>query len=866
MTYVEIYNGTGALVDLTANAYSLQFFANGSASSATQALSGTIANGATYTVATSLSGFSCPTAVTPGGDGSLANLTSVIPGINFADSSTGNVALGHDHIGLYKGAVKKDSWGIYGDQTWATSLNIGDRGADFRRKNNVTLPNTTYSNSDWDIINWSGTGTSSCSNNDYSNIGTFSFLAGTPPTVTLNPIYTPSCKTASLTVAGTEGYAGGNPLAYQWYAVAPGVATWTAITNGALYSGATAATLNLLNTTTLVGYQFYCQINENTSTCHSSSTAIKIVAGGTATWNGSGWVGGTPSLTNAVIINGNYDTSAIGNDSFEACSVTVNSPNVLTITTGKYVSIQNDLTVTAPGNVIVQDNGSLVQIDDNGVNTGSVDVQRIATAKLSDYVYWSSPVASFPTTSISPTTSSALIWKWNPTVANSNNGEGSWQNAAADIMAVGKGYIVRAPNGFDNVTAADFTADFIGTPFNGIKQPSIARGDITTVLGIYPAAPYAGTNGATITEYKDNMNLVGNPFPSSINAINFLTLNTNILGYINLWTHGSLPTISSSPYYGNYAYNYAPGDYITYNVSGASTGPSAFSGYVASGQGFFVTMNDGAPDASQTVTFKNAMRSNYSAGTYTYFDNSNFYRNAANHHNMLVSQPIERNRIWLDLIGETGTATRTLVGYIEGATMEMDRLFDANISIGASQNLFSLIADKPYNIQGRALPFDSNDTVPLGVNLPTSGTYTIAIGTTDGLFHETNQGIYLEDTALNIIHDLRLAPYVFTAELGRFDTRFVLRYTNAALGTVDFDTLDNSVVVATPNHNQISIKSYVENMQKVVVYDMLGRVVYTNNQVNLKELMISNVVLNQQALIVKITLENGLVVTKKIVL
>ena len=258
------------------------------------------------------------------------------------------------------------------------------------------------------------------------------------------------------------------------------------------------------------------------------------------------------------------------------------------------------------------------------------------------------------------------------------------------------------------------------------------------------------------------------------------------------------------------------------------------------------------------------MRRNVPLGTY--YDNSNFYR-SANSGNTLP-QEIERHRIWLDLIsGDATVSTRTLVGYIEAATMGKDRLFDASTSVGNALNLYSLITDKPYCIQGRTLPFDSEDAVPLGVKLPILGSYTIAIATTDGLFHETNQNIYLEDTALNIIHDLKQAPYTFTAEPGRFDTRFILRYKNtSALGTDDFENLTNSVVVATPNHNQIVVKSYIENMKSVMVYDVLGRVIYKNNQVDAKELTILNGVLNQQTLIVKTTLENGLVVTKKIVL
>jgi hypothetical protein len=54
-------------------------------------------------------------------------------------------------------------------------------------------------------------------------------------------------------------------------------------------------------------------------------------------------------------------------------------------------------------------------------------------------------------------------------------------------------------------------------------------------------------------------------------------------------------------------------------------------------------------------------------------------------------------------------------------------------------------------------------------------------------------------------------------------------------------------------------------MKRVVVYDILGRIVYNNDSVNAGQLQISDVVLNQQALIVKITLENGQVVTRKIV-
>ena len=844
LTYVEIYNGMN--VSKSLSDYSIKVASNGSTTSfSTIPLNNvTLAPGGIYVLGLGVTVSNVCSSVA-GGDASYANQTYGNGSVNFETNK-------NDFIGLYNSGGLIDSWGKLGDASWASGLTatIGTEGAGFRRKNTATLPNITYASADWTIADFAGT---VCANNDYTNIGSYSFTTASVPTITTNPAYLPTCRAGSLTVAGTEGYAGGNALAYQWYFATAGASSWTAVTDAGVYTGSATATLSMSNVSTLIGNQYYCQILENTGTCYTASNAVKI-SDSSITWNGTNWldVNGAitaTSLSRPAVLNANYNTTT--NGSFDACSLVVNAGITATIKANTYINIQNDLTINATATLSVENNGSLVQIDDTGVNTGSIAMQRTANIRKTDYVYWSAPVASFAVNSISPSTN--YMYKWNTTVANSNNGQGNWQSASGNTMTTGIGYIVRGPSANSLTVPSDYTATFTGVPNNGVVNVSINRGDYTGV-------DYKGTNQTWITNYDDNMNLIGNPYPSAINVHDFLAANNNIEGAVQIWTHGTqLSNAIASPYYGTFAYNYTSADYITYNGTGTTSGPLGFNGYIGAGQAFFVKMLDGAA-ASGTITFNNALRNKAHS-------NNQFYRTSdpsINHPQVIHPQNTERHRIWLDLIAPTGTVIRTMVGYVTGATLDKDRLFDAYSDYENDQNFFSLIGKEIMTIQGRPLPFDVNDTVPMGVAIPKTGNYTIAIGVVDGLFAGEQQTIYLEDKLLNVIHNLSVSPYSFNIDKGIVKDRFVLRYTDRALGTIDFKGLNNSVVVASGS-NQITIKSFIEDIKSIAIYDVLGREVFAKNNVNAMEFLAKDLNLSQQALLVKITLTNGQAVVKKIV-
>jgi hypothetical protein len=247
------------------------------------------------------------------------------------------------------------------------------------------------------------------------------------------------------------------------------------------------------------------------------------------------------------------------------------------------------------------------------------------------------------------------------------------------------------------------------------------------------------------------------------------------------------------------------------------------------------------------------MRTNVSGNSY---GNSQFYRSSQS------VQNIEKHRIWVDFISGTSTATsRTVVGFADLATSGKDRLFDASTSVTASNaTMYSLIGTNKMSIQAKGLPFTDQETIPMGYNAPQPGNYTVAIHAVDGLFG--TQNIYLEDTQLNVIHDIKLAPYTFAATQGENNNRFILRFTNSNLGNDDFE-MDNAVVIYTDAN--INIKSVSENIKSVQIFDLLGRNIETFNTINNTQFMSNNMMPSNLPLLVKVTLENGLTKTYKII-
>lgn len=607
---------------------------------------------------------------------------------------------------------------------------------------------------------------------------------------------------------------------------------------------------DILNTSTsytvptLAGNTYFRAVIQSGS-CSIAYSSIASVLLSSTTWNG-GWTNGPPNSTTHAIFASSYTSS--GN--LDACSVQVLSGVTVIFLNNHTLNVQNEVIVDAsatPGILNFESGSSLVQVNSAGViNTGNIVYKRdVSGLNGFDYVYWSSPVASQSINGLYSTPAMGYKYYWDTIVANANGAsgntsQGNWA-AASGNMSIGKGYIIRGS--FSYGWSGALTSIFKGVPNNGTIPVPIARGN-------YQGATYTGLNGKSITNIDDNMNLIGNPYPSAVNAISFLNSNANILGYISLWTHSNAPSSSATnPFYNSYTYNYY-NDYLTYNSSGSSSGPGTFSGYIAAGQGFFVTMVDGVQDTSQSVSFTNGMRNTTNA-------NNQFFKSGQ----VLASNGATSHRIWLDLVDANSKSTRTLIAYCQGASNAIDRNYDAPIKDDTPNAIFSLIDSNSQIIQGRALPFDDSDQVAIGYNAQTAGNYTIAIAAVDGLF-EQGQSIYLEDKLLHIIFNLREAPYVFSSAQGTFKDRFVLRYTNPSLSNTNFSEGSSSFVVFK-SQDLIHVKSDKSQLSEVVVYDIQGRIINNYKNLNTSEYQFTAPT-EQQVLVLKIITIDNLSFYKKI--
>ena len=125
-----------------------------------------------------------------------------------------------------------------------------------------------------------------------------------------------------------------------------------------------------------------------------------------------------------------------------------------------------------------------------------------------------------------------------------------------------------------------------------------------------------------------------------------------------------------------------------------------------------------------------------------------------------------------------------------------------------------------------------------------------------------NENVYVEDTFLNTIHDLKQSPYIFDTEIGTFNDRLVLRYTDTTLNTSTFDTNQN--VIALIYHKNLVIEA-AQYIKEIMVYDISGKLINSYIPSNKSMKFSENFIYAEGVYLIKIKLENDIIVSKKLI-
>lgn len=530
----------------------------------------------------------------------------------------------------------------------------------------------------------------------------------------------------------------------------------------------------------------------------SATSSTVVIEVPTTTWNGVSWDNGVPTSTTSAIISGNYNLPA----NINACTLTVNNNAVVVIPSGFNVTLNESIKVSS-GSFTLSNNANLIQLS-NVANSGNIIVNRESLPLLRlDYSLWSSPVTnnSVNLLSFSPATNTNRFYGF-----NTSTNLYTAVDPLTTNFSLGQGCLIRMPNDTSSDVKTIFAGSFVGVPNNGTIPVAMANDGIGR-----------------------RFNLVGNPYPSPISISQFVTDNAdNITGTLYFWRKTNN---SASPSY----CTWTAGTFI----SNGEVQTANLSEIIQTGQGFIVE----ALNSATAVTFNNGQRA---------VNNSNQF---------FKTKTVEKNRIWLNATNSAGNFSQMAVGYITDATLAVDQ-YDGKYYNDGVVALNSFLDNTDYVVQGRPLPFDGTDEVPLSFKTTTTGDYTIAIDHVDGLFTNV-QDIILKDNEKGIEINLKQNPYTFNASAGVTNTRFSLKY-QKTLG-VDSSLLDENNVLAYLKEGQIYIKSNKLSIDTVKIYDIRGQLLVEKNNINANEASFGASRYANQVLIVKITSEEGTVVSKKLI-
>ena len=554
--------------------------------------------------------------------------------------------------------------------------------------------------------------------------------------------------------------------------------------------------------------------------------------------------------------------------------LTVNGDNGAQTGNGLIVSHYLEL----DGDIDLEGESQLIQTIDSDLvvgASGKLERDQQGTADTYTYNYWSSPVGTtdsgvtnhnysisdvlkdedldinFTSSSYNGSSGTPITladyWMWK--FVNGDEGDyDAWQHVKSNgTINTGEGFTMKGPGSGAITEEQNYV--FSGKPNNG---------DVDIAIG-------SGKNY-----------LIGNPYPSAINAYEFINDNSaSITGTLYFWEHWGG---------GSHVLREYQGGYHLLNLSGATTAategsnhPEVGTGgtpiklpgnYIPVSQGFFVL---GDEDGG-TINFNNGQRIFHkeSSGNSTFvemndeFSDSEITPNANNQANNVTTSEDTRLKIRIGFNSINTIRRQLLVTEDSNASSGIDWGYDGMMQETQLDDMFWLINDQRFAIQGTDL-IDNQTILPIGVYTDSDGLNSFVLDALTNAPEETS--VYLHDKILNIYHNLSEQNYDIFLPAGEYLERFEITFSNQNTLNITNKVLTDNVDVYYSNNIKsiVIVNPLYKDINALQVMNLLGQSIQNikivSNQ-NYQEIRLNE--LSSGAYIIKLNTSSG-IASKKII-
>ena len=573
-----------------------------------------------------------------------------------------------------------------------------------------------------------------------------------------------------------------------------------------------------------------------------------IVVDNAQFYNGSGSVS-VPDITNGcyklLVKNTANGTLTLTQDAFVR-EIEIEAGGVLSTSSNIKLQVANG--IKNNGELRLVEGSQLIQTHSSSVNlnsgSGRLYVDQIAsTSTFYQSGYWSSPVRSSGTGAGAPFSIDNILKDGTvATAATPTLGEakdvsfitGHDGSKVTTPIEISTRWLAKFNNALDWTRFVSPTAS-IFTPGEGWNMKSV--GARFTFLGI----PNDGNYSFTIDQ--NNYSLIGNPYPSALDAEAFILDNSSSFnGVIYIYNGMSDDT-------------HVRGDYSgTYNtiVSGVSVGGTR---YLPIGQAFFVTREAAG---SGTITFSNSQRIMVNLSETGSLVAKNTEEKKQDESLSVLKLGFQFN------LSETVKRNREVAITFRGLSDKFDKGYDAQMWGLQPTDLYLKVEDLdfPFIITGIE-SFNNSIKVPLVVQVDQEKEVVFLIEEKINI----NTPVYLFDASLGTYHNLDVESKTLKLLSGKYTDRFFITFSNKTLEVPTINEDEKSIRVFKRKEGELVVDNSANlYIKSIKVYNLLGAEIlnYTINA-NILEKNIDVRNIAKSVYILSIKTEKG-VVNQKIII